>query len=473
MNEKDIFSLVDDISENGLKMIMNEKYTKEHIENSNDDCNEKVIIRAKLYDKIRNDTVLNLKRKSKKSKVFKKNNLFNNIMKSVVAAMLVFVVSVNVFPSVALALVKIPGFDKLIKIVTFDKGFKNVIENGNIQQVNTTIEDKGIKFTVTEIAGDDLKIWIGYEIESEDLRLGQIIKFKNKTDGKDLPWIGYIPEDGKNYIEVHMDRLVKDFEMEIDVYKDDPSFHTVISGLDEKSISDIKKLYEKNKITTLNIPISLNDKIYNNDLRVFNLLGKEFKSGIGTFRIEKLELADSRSRVYCKLLSEKNELVQILVPRLIDGEGKNFSSPNISQSYIENNTLCLELSGGITSIKGLRFTCNGFKYINKQNKFVTIDLMNKQIEPNNLGISLIDIDSSNIILKVPGNGMEFNFEAKNEKGKTVRIKQISGYSLEVRGSSLEKPVKFKFNELKDKKIILKVDSVQYDAPRGFEMRLID
>lgn len=473
MNEKELFNLVDDISEEDLRMIMNETYTKDYIENSTDSNNEKEIIRAKLHGKIVQATELDLKRESKKGKGVKKNKIINNILKSVVAAMLVFVVSVNVFPGVALALVKIPGLDKLIKIVSFDKGFNNVIKNGNIQEVGTTIEDKGVKFTVTEVAGDDLILWIGYEIESEDLIVGKdvilekIIKFKNKADGKYLPW-SVIGQD-KDYMEIHMDRVVKDFEIEIEIYKDDPSFHITLSELNKKAINDIndiKQLFQKNKITTLNIPISLNDKIYKKGLRVFNIKGKEFKSEVGILKIEKLELSSSRSRVYCELLSEENELIGISEPRLVDGESMQYSSPNNFTSYVEKNIIYLELQGGISSTKGLSFRCNGFKYINKQDKNITIDLKNKQIEPNNLGISIIDVDDSNITLNVPENKVEFSDEAKNEKGNKVTIEAIET-------DTFKETVKFNFKELRDEKIILDVKSIQYNLPQDFEMRLIN
>jgi hypothetical protein len=484
MDEKELFNIVDNISEEDLSMIMNKIYTKDYIENSNDNSNdnsnEKEKIRAKLHGKIVQATELDLKRQSKKGKGVKKNKnkIINNIIKSVIAAMLVFVVSVNVFPGVALALVKIPGLDKLIKIVSYDKGFNNVINNGNIQEVGIAIEDKGVKFTVTEVAGDDLKLWIGYEIESEiesdnliedeDLMLGKI-KFKNKADGKYLPWFGDIAREGgkyKNYIEVHMDRLVKDFEIEIEVYKDNQSFHIPLSGLDKKATSDIEQLFYKSKITTLNIPISLNDKIYNKGLRVFNIKGKEFKSEVGIFKIEKLELSSSRSRVYCELLSEENKLTGVLEPSLVDGEGTQYFSPNGITDIVDNNMIYLELEGGINSTKGLTFECRGFKYINKQDKHITIDLKNNQIEPNKLGISIFDIDGTNITLNIPKNAVEFSHETKNEKGKKVTIEAIET-------DTFKETVKFDFKELKDEKIILDVKSIQYNVPQDFEMRLID
>ena len=461
MNEKDIFSVVDNISEDNLGMIMDKSYTMNHIENPLTDYNEKERIRLKIRKKVDMDK----NQQDLPEQTITINKVFSKVIKSVVAAMFVFIVSVNVFPGLVLAFDNIPVLNKLVKAVSFDKGFKNVIDNGNIQEVNTTSEDKGIKLTVTTIAGDDLKLWIGYELKGKSSILGQIVKFKNKTDGKELPWVGFTPE-GKNYIEVHMDKLVKNFKMEVEIYKDDPSFHIPLSQLNEKAISDMQQLFEISKITTLSIPLTLNDKIYNKGLRVINVECKEFKSNIGTFKVEKLELTESRRRVYCKLVSEENELVDVILPRLIDEQGKNYSSPNDFTSRIDNNTLCLELSGGIKNIEGLSFTCNGIKYINKKDKFVTVDLKNKRMEPNNLGISLINIDSSNISLNVAKNAVEFGFEAKNENGNKVEIK-------EVQTDSSTEVVKFKFNELKADKITLRVNSVQYSTPIGFSMKLTD
>ncbi|MCB2290950.1 DUF4179 domain-containing protein [Clostridium sp. CS001] len=489
MNEKDIFNIAGTISEEDLNIIMDKTYTIDHIECSVTNYNEKERIRANLHDKIKKDIqenaelqqnttninnyplvasgnkVLKLKQEYKKSKIFTKNKTIKNVLKSFVAAMLVFVISVNIFPSLALALANIPGLNKLIKVVSFDKGFNNVIYNGNIQELNTTVEGNGSKFTITTITGDDLKLWIGYELENENLFVGDI-KFKNVDNGKDLPWIGTIPNKDENYIKVLLDRLVKNFKMEVAIYRDDPSFHIPIHELDEKAINDIKQLLEKNKVTTLNIPVSLNDKIYNDGLRVLNIQGKEFKNEIAAFKIEKLELADSRSRVYCKLISDEYELVDVLVPRLIDGEGKNYSSSDGFLKPFDNNTICLELSGGIKDVKGLSFNCNGFKYKSKKPMFITIDLKNKGIDPNNLGISLIDVDSSNIILNVPGNAVEFSFQAKNKNGTTVKIKTISE-------DSFEEKVSLEFDKFKDDVLILEVKSIRFNPLKNLEMKLVD
>jgi len=484
MIEKDIFDIVNNFSEDELNVIMDKTYLSINIENSVVDYSTKEKIRAKLYDKLNknaeenvtmqqniinnqdehvlnlDDSELNTKRKSEKMVMFIKHKLIKRVIISVIAAMLVFVISINISPSLAEALDKIPVLNKWVEFVSFDKGFNNIVNGGNIQERNVTVENKGAKFTVTSIAGDKLKLWIGYDFEGKGLIIGKI-KFKNKVDNKELPWIG-VPNAEKNYMEVINNGInVKEFIMEIDVYKDDAMFHKPIVELDKKTLNGMVDSLKKNKVTTLSIPISLSNKIYTSDLTTINVKAKEVKSEIGIFKIDKLELSKSRSRVYGKLISKDNELIEVVNPMLIDEQGKEYPSP-IGLSFIGvNNNICLELQGGINSVQGLTFKCDGFKYINKKDKYITINLGNKQIEPNNLGVSLVSIKGTKITLKTFKSIIQFNFHAKNENGNDVAIKTMESNSLSKEEQILE------FKELKDKKIVLSVESIMDSQTKEF------
>ena len=476
MIEKDIFDIVDSFSEDELNKIMDKTYLSMNIESPVADYNKKEKIRAKLHEKLNKDTEqnitmqqniinnqeghtlnlddaeLNSRRKFKKKIMFTRNKVVKRILTSAVAAMVLFVISTNISPSLAQALVKIPVLNKWVEFVSFDKGFNNIVNNGNIQEGNITVENKGAKFTITSIAGDRLKLWIGYEFENKGLIIGRI-KFKNKVDNKELPWSAILNKE-KNYMEVINNGLnVKEFVMEIDVYKNDAMFNKPIAELDKKALKGMINSFEKNKITTLSIPISLSDKIYTSDLSIINVKSKEVKSKIGIFTIEKLELSKSRSKVYGKLISKDYELIGVVNPMLIDEHGKEYSSPIGLSSMGVNNNIHLELQGGINSLQGLTFKCDGFKYINKKEKYITIDLESKLIEPNNLGLSLVSIKGTKITLKASKNIIKFKFQAKNENGNVIPIKTMETNSL------LEKEQVLEFKELKDKKIILSIESV--------------
>lgn len=476
MIDKDIFDIIDSFSEDELNMIMDKTYLSMNIASPVADYNKKEKIRAKLHEKLNKDTEqnitmqqniinnkegytnldgdeLNSRRKSKKKIMFKRNKLIKRILTSAVAAMVLFVVLTNISPSFAMSLDKIPVLNKWVEFVSFDKGFNNIVSSGNIQEENITVENKGAKFTVTSIAGDKLKLWIGYEFEGKGLNIGKV-KFKNKVDNKELPWIG-VPNAAKNYMEVINTGLnVKEFIMELDVYKDDAMVSKPFFKLDKTAIKEMVDAYEKKKVTTLSIPISLSNKIYTSDLATINVKAKEVKSDIGLFIIEKLELSKSRSKVYCKLISKDYELIDVVNPMLSNEKGWFY---NIGRTFIggnnKNNNICLELQGGINSTHGLTFKCDGFKYISKKDKYITVDLEKKIVESNNLGLSLVSIKENKITLKDSKSIVQFSFEATNERGNDTNIKSIGKNSLTEEEQVLE------FKELKDKKIILKVESV--------------
>ena len=78
----------------------------------------------------------------------------------IVSTFLVFVLLVNIFPTVAYAMSKVPGLDKLVELVTFDKGFDNAIEEGLVKEINFEEEQNGVKLKLNTIAGDWKRLWV-------------------------------------------------------------------------------------------------------------------------------------------------------------------------------------------------------------------------------------------------------------------------------------------------------------------------
>jgi hypothetical protein len=420
------------------------------------------------YDAIQipKDLELTLKRVLKEGKASPKSKPIIKALVGIVAALLVFVVIVNSSSNIAYALSNIPILNNLVQLATLDKGFNNLVNNDRIQQLNITSEDKGAKFTATTIVGDDLKLWISYNFQGEGLSVGQI-KFKSMDDNTELPWSASISPENKNYIEVSTNKLIKDFNMEVQVYKDDPLFYKPIDDLDEEALKNIKTKYDQNNLTTLNIPISLNNKILKDNLVVLTELNNEFKSEIGTFKIKKLELSESRSIVYGELISNDYELLEIENPVLVDKNGIKYSyASNLSnfKNLPSNNNIRLDLKGGISDASMLNFKCSGIKYINKKDKHITIDLKNKIVQPNNLGVELVNIEGGKITLDSAKCFVKFDLNASDEKHKKVSLKTITTYS-----SSGKQQLEFK--SLNYDKIILNVTEITNYITAGFDLKL--
>ena len=87
-------------------------------------------MKKKLNIKIENES-----RNNKKTINNIKKNRWVKGVSGIVAAILIFSLTINFFPSVAYALEKVPIINKLVQIVKmdkpykYDKGFENLIEN--------------------------------------------------------------------------------------------------------------------------------------------------------------------------------------------------------------------------------------------------------------------------------------------------------------------------------------------------------
>lgn len=421
----------------------------------------------KKYDDIPipEDLEINFKRTLKNAKTSKKSIPTIKILGGFSAALIVFILVINLSPKLAYALNNIPLLKNLVQLVNYDKGFNNLVNNERFQKLNLTAEDKGAKFTVTNILGDNLKLWIGYNFKGNGLTIGQI-KFRTKDGNKELPWMSDVSSDRKNYLVVSVDKLVKDFNIEIPVYKDDPLFNVPIADLDEETLKNMKEKLEQNKLTTLSIPISLSDKVYKEDLIVIDEKNKEFKSKIGTFKVNKLQLSQSRSIVNCKLVSDDYELIELENPELVDEKGNVFSYPSNAENLAVDNSISVELDGGIKYTNSLTFRCSGIKYISKKDKHITIVTKNSMIEPNNLGITLVNIEGSKITLNTAKGNVYFGLHASSEKGKNIPIDKITTNSFD--GKQV-----LEFKSLTSEKIILNVIEVDNCIIDGFDLKLGD
>lgn len=405
-----------------------------------------------------------LRRNSKARSIIK----VNKGVAGIAAALIAFVILVNLSSNVAYGLNQVPIVNKLVKLVTLDKGIKNIVSKGKIQQVNVKAEDNGAKVVVNSVAGDNLKLWIDYDLRGDNLMIGEV-KFKDSSTDTELPWFSYMPKDGESLIEVSMDKLVKKFNIEFQVYKHDALFDMTSASfyeLDEKAQQELKEKFEKNKVATLTVPIMLDEKIFKNDLNTLVLDDKEVKTKIGIKRIEKLELSETRSRVFSSLISEEYDMIKVVNPKLIDESGKEYSYPISYENVAVDNRLVMDLVGGINSINGLTFKCDGIEYVNKKDRYLTIDLKNKKVEDNGLGVKLIEIQGNKITLNSSQKNIQFSLQAENENGENLELK---GMHMSHSSGNQE----LDFMQLKGSKIILKVEKIEGCVTEGFKMKLVE
>ena len=300
----------------------------------------------------------------------------------IVSTFLVFVLLVNIFPTVAYAMSKVPGLDKLVELVTFDKGFDNAIEEGLVKEVNFEEEQNGVKLKVNTIAGDWKRLWIGYEISGE-IDFGFDVSVITEDSG--VSWSTFytepysiINEEGEqeSYIEVAFNKFNEEFTLKFNIYDK------------EKYVeSNLNKEY----LASFSVPIKL-EEIFNSELINIPIDNTVINTEIGDVKIVSLKSSKTRIVMEFKLNSDIYDYMTFENPRLIDDKGREYK---ISSSYaskgIENNFI--ELQGEIKeNIKSLTFVFDDLYYARKDDRKIIV-------EDNDYNIEFVSLIGNELTLK--------------------------------------------------------------------------
>lgn len=87
---------------------------------------------------------------------------------SIAASLAIFIAFLNMSPAIASNISKIPGFEYLVELLTFDKGLRSAIENNFVQHIDKSAEDKSIKLTIKDVIVDKRNIIIAYKVSTTD-----------------------------------------------------------------------------------------------------------------------------------------------------------------------------------------------------------------------------------------------------------------------------------------------------------------
>lgn len=307
----------------------------------------------------------------------------------IVSTFLVFVLLVNIFPTVAYAMSKVPGLDKLVELVTFDKGFDNAIEEGLVKEINFEEEQNGVKLKLNTIAGDWKRLWVGYEILGEiDLGVDVSVISEDVAEWSTFytePYSITNEEGGQeSYIEISFDKFNEEFKLEFNIYDN------------EKYIeSNLNKEY----LASFSVPIKLEEEIFNSELINIPIDNTVINTEIGDIEIVSLKSSKTRSVMEFKLNSDIYDYMTFENPRFIDDKGNEYK---ISSFYVskgvENNFV--EFQGEIKEdIKSLTFIFDNLYYAGKDDRKIIVDLKNKVVEKNNYNFEFISLIGNELTLK--------------------------------------------------------------------------
>ncbi|MFJ7825628.1 DUF4179 domain-containing protein [Psychrobacillus sp. NPDC096623] len=345
---------------------------------------EKVVVPEELVNNAIQQGLLQAKAKKRKRK--------KTLWAFSVAAILIltFVTSIRVSPAFASAVSTIPGMERFVHLIQFDKGMKAIVENDYYESLGKSQVMDNITFTVDGIIIDETGAEIFYTLEAahslKDMEYGEI-KFLNSGQelmasmSYDPP--GHLTENRKegqfSFVFVETEQFTSsDFEIQLEVKQGNEKINFNIPFT-------IKKEMKSGKIFTLNETVEID--------------GQQIE-------VKEIKVYPLRVRVTLEF-NEQNEMkiLQFEDMRIEDENGEVWSSiqngiTGLGENQKKENTYFLQ-SNYFKEPEELYLKFDKVQALPKEESYLLVDFAKKEIlkQPSDKKIKVLNISSNTIEMK--------------------------------------------------------------------------
>ncbi|MBE4910392.1 DUF4179 domain-containing protein [Bacillus luteolus] len=316
----------------------------------------------------------------------KKKKRFSSVKWGSLAAGLFIVIlltSIRVSPTFAGYISNIPGLEKIVELVRFDKGLMSAIENDFYQEINVSQEHQGINITIDGAIVDEQKMVLFYTLESNrdiDSVFPDKIKLQDEN-GKDIEKIGFSYGGFQDLIKGQPVANTIDFHFEEQNFPESLILSVKLSELD--STWEIPFTIDQSKYQGMKEVIPLNETV--------SIEGQKI-----TF--DKVTILPTRVAVQLKYDEANTKQIFAFEDlRLIDENGERWNgiSNGISASHLSNNERIIYLqSNYFKKPKELYLEFSSVRALDKDELEVVVDT------------------ATNELLKAPKDGMLSSVEKR-------------------------------------------------------------
>lgn len=353
----------------------------------------------------------------KKAKSKKRNRRKTLSMLSVVAIlMLTLVASIRVSPAFANAVASIPGMERFVHLIQFDKGLEAIIENDYYEPIGVSQIKDNMTFTIDGVIIDETGAEIFYTLEAPH----SIEKISyNKIDllNDDRSLIGSIGYDSPN--QEHSNRKEDKFSF---VFTETEKFTS-----NEFEITFQVEMNSKN--TIFQVPFTINNELKNGKVYSIN---EEVEMDGQKIMVKEIKVYPLRVAVSIEF-DEQNEMeiLQFEHMRIEDENGEVWSSiQNGTSGFggVENKERTYFLqSNYFKEPKELYFKFDKVQALPKDESYLLIDFEKKEVleQPSEGKIEVTGIHSNSFEVKyapIRENHMYSLFtDGENALGEVVDI----------------------------------------------------
>ncbi|MFE8696623.1 DUF4179 domain-containing protein [Cytobacillus sp. FJAT-53684] len=325
-----------------------------------------------------------------------------------------FLTSIRISPVFASYVSSIPGMEKLVELISDNKGLMLAVENEYVQEINATQEMNGLKVTLDSVIADEKGMVIFQTIEAKekqekfyvnDLKL-------ESADGTELYLGSYSYGAHQPYGELRKKEMatmdfffeeplktkefVVTFTIETNDYEE--KFHflfTLEKPLKETKTIELNKTVsiEGQKVTIKNI------KIYPLRVAVHVVVDPENSKKI--FAFEDIRLVDENGEAWTKV---------------VNGFTAHSLSDNEQILYLQSNYF--------KEPKELYLVMNKLQAVDKEDAFVRVDMENEKIINQLKGLTILDVKNGSIIFTLDTEE-EFNYSSfislRDADGKEIEL----------------------------------------------------
>ncbi|MBB6455422.1 hypothetical protein HNQ94_003922 [Salirhabdus euzebyi] len=396
-------------------------------------------------------------RRHKNRMIFAKNSIL-----SVTALLILFVLSVNFFPSVNQLASKIPGINKIAEAVDFDRGLQEAISNEYIQVVNQSDTKGDMTITIDQLIVDEKRLILFYNVETDEdvtnLRIGNI-KLTNKN--------GQVLNDSfssSGDFSLNKNQIgVLDVRWDGNVELTDPLTITFSLIEDQKQESGHLEPVELPETFTYKLPIDLSKM-------------KESK----TYTINKTAELDGQKLHFKKVISyptreelhleyDENNTKDILSwgdLQIVNENGDVVSKPNMAMTDGATKTQVISFTSNyFAEYEELYFTLTKMNAIDKSDNKIVIDLEEEKLlkAPDNR-VTLAQISEDNSFDLENKLAITFLLDAPPEEDQSYFV--MSGVFTDVEG----KEFYFGRQQASSNDFTIYIENQEYANPISFSIQ---
>lgn len=298
---------------------------------------------------------------------------------------LIFVLVVNISPSAAFAMSKIPIVKELVQFVSFDESLKRAVENDYYQVVGKNQTKDDVTATIEYIIVDGGHLSIFFRVDAP-VKKGFFRVDLTDSSGTELP----LPMVCQDTYETG-----KMNEIQVELWQEN---YTLPSDIELKLIVNKNKKFNENGRNTMKSE-GVNETFYFPlHMKKQFLVTKDIKPinewiEINGQRIllDRIEIYPSRARLFLQYDKDNKAAVHGLDIHLKDNKGKVYSTAGglSSQSSDDQNIITMDFeSSYFTNAKQLTLYIDGVSLIDKSKRYGEIDPKNKLITNLPKGVSI-------------------------------------------------------------------------------------